>query len=676
MNGAPANLLDVLRLTPLQRKLVVHLTREGPANAATLAQQLTLNLVDVEKTLVSLAQQGRIQLAPGGQAEVILGQTRQRTLPARLWPALTASSRLYTAQEIVTLRTVVPILQFARAKLSEFVEHGPPHTFRVKAFATQLGYVVGLSAAEQHLLRAGALFHDVGNIVERARHHIISQETVEKLTAAGELPFSAREAELVGLLCRWHRKEYDPTRVDELLNAPIRTGMLASILRVADAMDIDQRRSDYATRFRQILAFFYPQEILYWTTLDEILGVRICCTPAVRIQVFTQGTIGENLQIEMLHKDLASTPFDWSVEQRAAMATPLPVASSNTFVNRNGTDRQTQRALVAFPFEPNSLLMAALSRQQLQAAGYVVELLCYPDTREGAAWLWQTALAAYDPRQYGQLVVLNDRTDPTLMPTLLATTRTWQTAGATVNLFNRHENQWGRVPSLLQQGVHVILGGDWAYFWGDSVSQHDLAWARLAALCMRDPTQAVVRLPAEEEVVLQGLLQQVYATAAAATGANTDWRALAEPLIDRIGANDRAFFMAQAQAFGASFGAAPQPTGVDGGVLIFTEATLGVWPPAYGWALEAAIEQRGRLPERGICFKTPYAIATWPDGDAVELLAINHWREENAIPIRLLYPADLGPAPQGNESAIQVRLSPAQAAQVVAALVEACNRSD
>lgn len=674
MNGSPANLLDVLRLTPLQRKLVVHLTREGPANAVTLAQQLTLKLVDVEQTLTSLAQQGRIQLAPDGQAAVILGQTRQRTLPARLWPALTASSRLYTAQEIVTLRTVVPILQFARAKLSEFVEHGPPHTFRVKSFATQLGYVVGLSAAEQHLLRAGALFHDVGNIVERKLHHIISQETVEKLTAAGELPFSAREAELVGLLCRWHRKEYDPTRVDELPNALIRTGMLASILRVADAMDIDQRRSDYATRFRQILAFFYPEELPYWVTLDEILGVRICCTPAVRIQVFTQGEVGDNLQINLLRKDLAGTPFTWTIEQIGAP--PTATASVTNLLQRNGQESQSPRALVAFPFEPNSLILAALSRQNLQAAGYAVELLCYPDTREGAAWLWQIALATYDPAQYGQLVVLNDRTDPTFTSTLLATTRTWQTAGATVNLFNRHENQWGRVPELLQQKVNVILGSDWAYFWGDVVSQADLAWARLAALCMRDPTQSVVRVSAEEEAVMHGLLQQVYAAAATATGDNADWRALAEPLIDRIGTNDRTFFMAQAEAFRASYGTAPKSTRVDGRVLIFAEATLDAWPPAYAWALEAAIEQGGRLPERGICFKTPYAIATWPDGDAVELLAINHWREEDAIPIRLLYPADLGPAPQGNESAIQVRLTPAQAVQVVAALVAACNRSD
>jgi hypothetical protein len=81
------------------------------------------------------------------------------------------------------------------------------------------------------------------------------------------------------------------------------------------------------------------------------------------------------------------------------------------------------------------------------------------------------------------------------------------------------------------------------------------------------------------------------------------------------------------------------------------------------------------VPERGMRFNVPYAIAVWPDGDAVELLAISHWREEEAIPVRLLYPSDLGPLPQGNESTIRVRLSSAQAAAVVPALVAACNRS-
>ena len=92
-----------------------------------------------------MAVTGTVQLSANGIADARLGRTRRRTLPARLWPALLATNRLYSAQEIATLTTAVPILQFARAKLSEFADHGPNHVLRVKSFATQLGYVVGLS---------------------------------------------------------------------------------------------------------------------------------------------------------------------------------------------------------------------------------------------------------------------------------------------------------------------------------------------------------------------------------------------------------------------------------------------------------------------------------------------------------------------------------------------------
>ena len=240
MNKTVNNLLNLLALPPLQRKIVVHLSREGPADAPTLAAVLGMDPAEIGQTLNEMAAAGTIQLSANGTAAPILGRTRRRTLPARLWPALLATNRLYSTQEIATLTTALPILQFARAKMSEFADHGPNHVLRVKSFATQLGYVVGLSLTEQHLLRAASLFHDVGNVIDRDRHHIISQETVQRLTASGELPFSTREAELVGLLCRWHRKEYDPERVDQLQDEIVRTGLLASILRVSDAMDIDR----------------------------------------------------------------------------------------------------------------------------------------------------------------------------------------------------------------------------------------------------------------------------------------------------------------------------------------------------------------------------------------------------------------------------------------------------
>jgi hypothetical protein len=590
--------------------------------------------------------------------------SRHTTLPARVWPALLATDRIYSEQEIATLRTAVPLLQFARAKLSEFTDHGPGHGLRVKSFATQLSYILDLTPAERHLLRAGALFHDIGNVVDRGRHNVISQETVERLAAAGKPPFTAKEAELVGLLCRWHRGEYDPNRTDTLRREPIRTGLLAAILRVADAMDIDHRRSDYRDKFRQVIQFFFPDSVPHWTGLEQILGVRIHCDPAVSLQVFTENRVTDNLQIDMLRGDLASTLLDWSVVEIDVEAASRAASSS-----------AAASALLVFPFEAHSLVMAALSRKQLTRAGYAVELLCYPDTAGGPAWLWREALPEIKAQGLDRLVIIGDRPDGAVTPHLLDTVRRWQAMGVTVSVLNRYEANWSRLYPLLELGAEVILGGDWAYFWGDAASRTDLVWGRCAALCTRDPTQSTVGVTAQEKALTQGLLNVVYKAMSEPPADDTaGWQAVAEPVLDRIAANDRAYFARQATGFAEDLARTASPGRVQGRVAIL-EQESGSTPQANYWRLEATIEAHGRVPERGMRFNVPYAIAVWPDGDAIELLAISHWREEEAIPVRLLYPSDLGPLPQGNESTIRVRLSPDQAAAVVPALVAACNRS-
>jgi hypothetical protein len=259
---------------------------------------------------------------------------------------------------------------------------------------------------------------------------------------------------------------------------------------------------------------------------------------------------------------------------------------------------------------------------------------------------------------------------------VLATTERWQAAGAAVSLLNRHEANWSRLPDLLRQGVEVILGGDWAYFWGNPISQADLAWGRIAALCTRDPTQSTIGMTVEEQAVTQGLLKVVYDAANQPNDDIAAWAALAQPILDRMARNERAYFANQADKFAAAYATTVGPGRVEGQVLCFAESALGEFPQTYYWALEAAIERQGRSWERGIRFNVPYAIATWSTGDAVELLAINHWRDEGAIPIRLLYPTDLGPPPEGNESVIRVRLPAAQAKALVRALTDACNQTE
>jgi hypothetical protein len=517
------------------------------------------------------------------------------------------------------------------------------------------------------LLRAAVLFHDVGNIVERPRHHIISQETVERLTTAGQLPFSPREGELIGLLCRWHRKEYNPDQQDELHGEMIRTGLLASILRVADAMDIDFRRSDYGPLLQQVVRFYYSDDNFWYTDAEKVLGVRLCCTPQVKLQLFKLEQTTVNQQINLLYTDLGETPLAWTIEEFVVNTPPAHVASCS------GRSRP-ERALLAFPFEANSLVMAALSRWQLVAAGYTVQLLCYPNTVDSPAWLWGDALVETDPANFTRLVVINDRPDPASETNLFSVIDRWQEAQVQISLLNRHEANWLRLPQLLQRNVEVILGGDWAYFWGNQVSQADLTWARVAALCTRDPAQSTVGLTLVEEATMQGLLKVVYDAMARAADDPEDWAALADPLLKRIEANDRAYFVDQAASFATTYATLPYPGRLEGWVAYFEQQPDDL-PHAYYWALEAAIESYGRTLERGISFKVPYAIATWADGQAVELLAINHWRDETATPIRLLYPADLGPPPEGNECTIQVRLAADQVEPVLRSLINACNQS-
>jgi hypothetical protein len=660
------SLFDIVDLPDSEREIVLHLARSGPADGPTLAEATSLDLPAIQSALAKLVEEGRVRMSAGGQAEVVLGRRKSRTtLPAQLWHALAATDRLYSQRDIATLRTAVPILQFARARLVQFADHGPGHALRVKSFASQLGYIMGLSPTEQQLLRAGALFHDVGNAVDRARHNVISQETVERLAKDGELPFSPKEAELIGILCLWHRREYEPGRVDELGGETVRTGLMASILRVADAMDIDHRRSDYTERFAHVLRMFYAHSLPYWTSLEEILGLRIRCTPDVQLQVFTLGQLKDNIQIAMLRGDLDSTPLDWTIQEIAV--------SEGLGDNASRLTRSRQRrrpALLVFPFEPHSLIMGALSRAHLTADGHDVELLCYPDTAGGSSWLWGQVMPETGAQAYDRLVVIGDRPDPSITRQLLATTGIWQATGARVSLLNRHEANWSRLPALLQVGVELILGGDWAYFWGHAIQRTDLTWGRIAALCTRDPTQSTVGLTDEERAVTQGLLKVVYDASSQPASDTEGWAALARPILDRIQADDRGYFSGQAGDFD-SYAQTRERAHVEGRVLWYDQAP-SPFPYAYHWVLERAIEYHGRSPERGIHFNVPYAIATWRDGDEVELLAISHWREEEAIPIRLLYPSHLGPSPVGNESTIQVRLPAAQSEMVIRALVDAC----
>lgn len=658
------SVLDILDLAPSERELFLEIARRGPQSLDALAQNTALPRDEISAALETLIAKNRLHPLSDNRYDVVMGKTKTHTtLPAQLWPALLAPQRLYTAQEIAILKIAIPMLEFVRASLSTFADHGPHHALRVKTTATQLGYVMGLTDTERRLLRVGALFHDIGNVIERERHHQISQATVEKLADRGELPLNAQEKNVVGLLCRWHRKEYEPARVDVVRGENVRTGLCASILRVSDAMDIDSRRSDYDKEFRFAMEFFFPEKRPYFTSLEETYGVRIVCASDVHLQVFTRGVVQDNMQIEQLYGDLSKTPLPWNVQQLNIPPTEIKT-------------RAHGRALVVFPFDAHSLVMAALSRTQLERAGCAVELFCYPDTPDDANWLWRSALNEMDAQEISQLIIIGDRPSANIAPPQFNTLERWQNAGARVCILNRHEANWARVPELRARGVTVTLGADWAYFWGDEFSPQDFQWATLAALATRDPTMASSNISLDNERVMHGLLCAVFDAQAQARehGAqNTDeWRALAEPLLEHIANNDRAYFSARAEMFRERYATPTRSGRVQGKVLVFDEMPSAS-PQGLYWTLEAAMEAQGFFLERHLRLRVPYAVATRVVDEQIELVALNHWRAENITPIRLLYP-DIGPRPQGTESAVTTRLTRGEAEMVVARLIEACNK--
>lgn len=664
MPDTTLSLLNVFELPSEQREILLHLTRKGPAIPQALAAILGLDEQVVDAAIKALMEVNKVRINSQGEAEIILGQTRRRALPAQLLPVLLATDRLYTAQEIAALRQAVPMLQFARAKMGEFADHGPGHALRVKSFATQMSYLHKCSPAERHLLRAAALFHDVGNAADRVNHHLISAETVEKLTARGDLPYSEVEARLIAQLCRWHRGDYDSSHTDELRGETIRTGLLASLLRIADRLDIDLRRYDYNEQFARVVEFFYPQEIPYWKSLQDVLLVRLKANGSrIALQLYTKPGVEDNFQVATLRQAIRSTPFDWQVEVQ-------PVAADEP--SRRTLTGEEQLAIIACPFDPHSLIMTAISRRHLQQAGYLVRVICYADTASGSAWLWKEQLPKLPPSTHGMLVIIGDRPNPAIAGNVTSVLHEWRRANVPVHLLNRHEANWGRLPDVLETGAEAVLGSDGSYFWGDRATQADIEWGRIAALATRDPTQTTAGMTTEEEQIAQGFLRVVHEAAASLPDDQMNWSGQADPILKRIGANEFSYFLAQAEGFGRLF-AGLTPTRVEGRVLVFEIKSASHSPQVYFWALENAIEQKGRLRERGMRFRTPYAIAHWNSDEGVEIIAINHWREEDAIPIRFLFPSELKDLPEGHEGAIRIHVSAERAPAVVTALVNACN---
>lgn len=216
----------------------------------------------------------------------------------------------------VSLRYMIKAREYAHAL--HMTDHGPLHAQRVYAICRWLGVIFSLTEYESALLQAAALLHDIGMAsADRENHNKESEHLVLSSAKEGVLPFSAEEAALVGKLCLWHRgNDYRNDCIEICENDEVQVGLLASILRLSDELDLDYRRTDFESlKEMDITEKYKKDQLQYHKSVLSILGVRIRVDKLSKcFELLVDDIAGAKLQIERLIKEILGTPLPFPVK--------------------------------------------------------------------------------------------------------------------------------------------------------------------------------------------------------------------------------------------------------------------------------------------------------------------------------------------------------------------------
>lgn len=127
--------------------------------------------------------------------------------------------------------------QFARS--CHFDEEHSRHVCRLaQAIFAEVAGPSGFGAAEQRLLEAAALLHDIGYFINYEQHH---KHTYHLVRHANLFGFTPREQELIANIARYHRKSLPKKSHENFSGLPAAdqelVRRLGGILRLADGLD-------------------------------------------------------------------------------------------------------------------------------------------------------------------------------------------------------------------------------------------------------------------------------------------------------------------------------------------------------------------------------------------------------------------------------------------------------
>lgn len=500
-------------------------------------------------------------------------------------------------------------------------DHGPLHAQRVYTICRWLSTLFSLTEYELSLLHAAALLHDIGMVSSNRKMH---NEESEKLVIQAQkdslLPFTKKEAHVVGILCRWHRgNDYNSSLEEKCGTKFVRIGLLASILRLADELDLDFRRTDCdSIDEMKITAQYKESQLKYHESVLSILGVRVRVNNTGKyFELLVEDITAAALQIERLVKEILATPLPLPVTilpQKEAIISPYP------------QEQPSSRACIFAYCNPHGLLTAVLSKISFNLTGITAEIVCDKQRTGNAKYFWKnnfdTIFKGFDIVQFIDLHIDNESIE--LVEKIIDNNINCKIFISTATILSGNI-----VTRLIKKGVTLFLGDEHVLFYTNFLQKSMPFWIKVTALCNLD--NYVIQKNTNKDIhnVTKGL---TYAVLAHYNGKKSN---LLE-IITNIENDNRNYFINLAKEF-EKYRKNFKLDSIQIGRVVLVKSEPDI--PGrfiYEWLLDL-IMHNSCLPYEHLEFSTPYVIypISHPDRESVIVLFVSYAKNtDTTLPMR------------------------------------------
>ncbi len=521
------------------------------------------------------------------------------------------------SKEVEVYKASLPYMMAAKdqANAKQMNDHGPLHAQRVHSNAKVLSLIFELTPFENSLLLASALLHDIGMVKNRETHHIVSYDIVKRLSNRGELPFDIVESEIVATLCRWHRKEYERDYVEP--QTGVRVGLLATLLRVSDGMDLDYRRSaDYANRNQIVEEFFSEQEKHHLSVLNVVALRVVVSSLGNRFDIFLDQFSHANEQVNRLVEELLDAQIPWPIQI-------VPTHEKLPQIEVVGVSNK--KAIVFAYCNAHGLISAAITKKQFEASGFETEVVCNFERTVSPGRFWRDHMPHYDFSAFSLVSIIDLHITDEYLERFLPIVEQ-----------NRHCD-WRyssplavsglNIRKMIDAGMAVSFCDERGLFAGSALDRESLFWLKVAGLCNFDDHIMFTMAEKAEYQISKGLRAEIARGIEGKCG--VDYFAA---LIDRVNNNEKAGFIESSMELDANIAMAHIVYEQFGRVLVFEETDI-LGRSIYDY-IYRAMDAAGILPYEGE-FSAPFAVYPMKGWYGVRILFMSRFNDLNkAYPVK------------------------------------------